>query len=96
MAKAIQMHGNSSWYKFVILYIVTRYFYPAALRTRLKCFACQEGAQTREQMPRKDLRLTDSSLRRCAADMSEAEATAEDSPAAQCARSGASDEASEA
>ena len=42
------------------------------------------------------LRLTDSSLQRCAADMSEAEATAEDSPAAQCARSGASDEASEA
>ena len=41
------------------------------------------------------LHLTDSSLQRCAADMSEAEATAEDSPAAQCARSGASDEASE-
>ena len=42
------------------------------------------------------LHLTDSSLQRCAADMSEAEATAEVSPAAQCARSGASGEASEA
>ena len=41
-------------------------------------------------------RLTDSSLRRCVADMSEAEVTVEVSPATQCAQSGASDEASAA